>query len=59
MSVTQNFVIMPLPIFVVINSRHKGILSKDLGKNFFEENRMWRFEYKRRRLNSNKESHWL
>ena len=36
---------------------HKGILNKHLCKNFFEENRMhvflWRFEYIRRRLNSN------
>ena len=44
-------------------SRHKGILNKHLCKNFFEKYRMpvflWRFEYKRRRLNSNNETHWL
>ena len=38
-------------------SRHKGISNKHLGKNFFYENRipifLWRFEYRRRRLNSN------
>ena len=38
-------------------------LSKHLSKNFFAENRMpvflWRFEYRRKRLNSIKESHWL
>ena len=44
-------------------SRHEGILNKHLCKNFSEENRMpvflLRFEYRRRRLNFNKESHWL
>ena len=43
-------------------SRHKGILNKHLCKNFFEKNRMpvflWRFEYGRRRLNSNSVSDW-
>ena len=43
--------------------RHEGVLNKRLCKNFFEKNRMpvflWRFEYGRRRLNSNNESHWL
>ena len=42
-------------------SRDKGILNKLLCKNLFEENRMpvflWRFEYRRGRLNSKKESH--
>ena len=46
-----------------INSHHEGILNKHLRKNLFEENRMpvflLRFEYRSRRLNSNKESHWL
>ena len=44
-------------------SHHKGILNKNLCKNFFETNQMpvflWRFEYGRRRVNSNNESHWL
>ena len=44
-------------------SRHEGILNKHLCKNFFEENWMpvflLRFECRTRRLNSNKESHWL
>ena len=44
-------------------SHHKGILNKHLCKNLFEKNRMpaflWRFEYERRILNSNNESHWL
>ena len=52
-SLIQNFVLL----------RHKGILNKHMGKNFFAENRMavffWRFEYRRRRLNSKMESHWL
>ena len=43
-------------------SRQKGFLNKHLCKNFFEESRipifLWRFEYRKRRLNSNKESHW-
>ena len=47
----------------IINSRHKGILCKHLRKNFFEKNLMsvflWRFEYGRRRQNSNNESHCL
>ena len=44
-------------------SYHKGILNKHLCENFFEKNEMsvslWRFEYGRRRLNSNNESQWL
>ena len=44
-------------------SRHEGILNKRSCKNFFEKNGMpvflWRFQYGRRRLNSNNESHWL
>ena len=43
-------------------SCHKGILNKHFCKNLFEKNRMpvflWRFEYGRRRLNSNNVSHW-
>ena len=43
--------------------RHKVILNKHLCKNFFEKSRMpiflWRFEYGRRRLNSDYETHWL
>ena len=42
-------------------SRHERILNKQLCKSFFEENRMpvflLRLERRRRRLNSNKESH--
>ena len=45
----------------VITLSHKGILNKYFCNNFFEKNLMpvflWRFEYGRRRLNSNKESH--
>ena len=46
-----------------MNSRHKGILNRHLCKNFFEKSRMpvifWIFKYGRKRLSSNKESHWL
>ena len=44
-------------------SHRKGILNKHLCKNLFEENRtpvfLWRFEFRRKILNSNKESHWI
>ena len=62
-SLTQNFGLRLYQFVSLSISHHKGILNKHLGKNFFEENRktvfLWRFEYRRRRLNSNKESHWL
>ena len=49
-SFTQNVVLCLYQFASLPISRHKGILKKHLGKNFFEENRMavflWRFEYK-------------